>query len=135
LAVTIDEGGVDEEEAIDELVDKIKYCKAGEKTNLSLPSEGSAISRRSRRRDRQSSRNVAAEAGGMSDKEMVVSENSDGDENGMDIEFNLKTYKNENALLPSIMVEGTDTDNSKAGMYEDAMKPTYGNKTNNSQSP
>jgi hypothetical protein len=47
--------------------------------NLSLPSEGSAISRRSRRRERQSSRNVAAEAGGMSDKEMVVSENSDGD--------------------------------------------------------
>ena len=77
LAITIDEGGVDEDEAIDELVDRIKYCKAGEKTNLSLPSEGSAISRRSRRRDRQSSRNVAAEAGGMSDKEMVVSENSD----------------------------------------------------------
>ena len=94
LAVTIDEGGIDEDEAIDELVDKIKYCKAGEKTNLSLPSEGSAISRRSRRRERQSSRNVAAEAGGMSDKEMVVSENSDGDQDGMEIEFNLKTYKN-----------------------------------------
>lgn len=31
------------------------------------------------------------------------------------------------------MVEGTDTDNSKAGMYEDAMKPTYGKK--NSKSP
>ena len=30
LAITIDEGGVDEDEAIDELVDRIKYCKAGE---------------------------------------------------------------------------------------------------------
>ena len=31
----------------------------------------------------------------------------------MEIEFNLKTYKNENGL-PAIMVEGTETDNSKA---------------------
>jgi len=48
----------------------------------------------------------------------------------MEIEFNLKTYKNEN-VLPSIMVEGTDTD-SKGD--DQIMKPTYSNKKN-SQSP
>ena len=55
MANKIDEGGIDEDEYIDELVVKIKYAKPGE-TNMDLLSEQSANAKSDRIQKRKTNR-------------------------------------------------------------------------------